>query len=476
MRPLGASGAALGGVLRAVRQLGLRALAMSIAAVLLLNLALLGAAGYLDARDAMRAGENSEPFVLPILTQTAAAAKLFDGMAPDARAAALDAFTSPMLRFTLIEDFSATPPVENPKAVYVPLISAFQDRLEGRPFSVYVRGDASVWGWRDNAASLLDEVILVVRLADGSGLAVETGAAYRRLIARHAFAYVLGALGIVLVGVLTWASVSYAQPLARLAAASSRFSRDLDAEPMAEAGPKPVRELAAALNAMQERLRELVAERATAVAAVAHDMRTYLTRLRMRAEFIDDPDQQARAVRDLDDLNRLLEDALALGESSARPAERAPLALAPFLRDFVSRRLEAVPAPALTLSIPEGLEAEVETDAADLLRVLDNLVDNALRYAGSAEIALAGEDAQAAATLFVRDDGPGVPEDMLEAITKPYARLETSRSRETGGAGLGLAIAVSRAARAGAALALSNRAGGGLEARLSFAPERRAEG
>ncbi len=465
----------MGGFFRAVRRLGLRALALTIGAMLLLNLAVLVAAGYFESREARRA-DNENLLSPPILAQTVAAARLLDRLDAAGRADALSAFNSPMLRLRLIDDFSTTPSIVDPKPAFVPILETFRERFGERPFSVYVREGAPRWRfWRGDHASLVDDLIIVLKLEDGKGLVAEPGVGFRRRIARLAFIYVIGAVGLILVGLMTWASVSYAQPLARLAAASARFSRDLDAEPMLEAGPKPVRDLAAALNDMQARLRGLVAERTTVLAAIAHDMRTYLTRLRMRAEFIEDPGQRDRAVRDLEDMTRLLEDALSLGAAEARPAERAPLALGAFLSDLAERRGDADGAARIALRLPAAGDRVVETDAVDLARAVNNLVDNALRYAGAAEIALTSTEG-GGVEIAVLDSGPGVPETHLEAMTRPFTRLESSRSRDTGGAGLGLAIAQARAARAGATLALANRPEGGLAARLSFPPERATRG
>lgn len=459
----------LGGLFRAVRQLGLRSLAATIGAMLALNLSVLGAAGYLDARDARRA-ENADLTGPPVLTQAIAAAALLDQIQDAAtRRAVIAAVNSPMLRVSLIEDFETAPPVVDPKPVFVPILETFRSRLDGRPFSVFVREAAVPPWWRlwEGQASIVDDLVLVLRLADGGGLVVEAGVDYRRRVARLAFVYLVGAIGLALVGLIAWASVSYAQPLGRLAAAATRFGADLDAEPVPETGPKPVRDLAATLNAMRRRLRELVAERTSALAAIAHDMRTYLTRLRLRAEFIEDATQRARAVRDLGDMTQLLEDALSLGEAETRPAEREPLDLAAFLEDLVERRRGGGAAAALFIAAP----ATVVTDRRDVARALNNLLDNALRYAGAVELRL-DRAAAGGVVVAVLDHGPGVPEDRLGDITKPFTRLESSRSRDTGGAGLGLAIALARAARAGATLTLANRPEGGLAAELIFPPER----
>ncbi|MEM9723843.1 MAG: HAMP domain-containing sensor histidine kinase [Pseudomonadota bacterium] len=450
-------------------KLGLRALALTVAAMLLLNFLVLVAASYLDTRKL----EDVDLFGPPLLRQAAAAATLLESLDDAQMRAALAALNSPMLHFEILDDFSATPSIEDPLPVIVPIIQTFRSRLQGRPFSVYVR-DRGYFGWRirRNTADIYEDIILVLRLKDGSGLAVELGTEYQRLLARNVYLYIVAVVGLVLVGLIAWASFSYAQPLARLAALSQRFSRDLQAEPMPADGPQPVRDLAAALNEMQRQLRNLVGERTATLAAIAHDMRTYLTRLRMRVEFIEGAEPRARAIRDLDDVTQLIEDALSLGEAGTRPPRRDDLDVAAFLTDFVERRRDMGADAEVSLAAPPGAAgARLATDEGDVTRALDNLVDNALRYGGSAAIT-AALTAEGGLEICVADRGPGVPEEMLETVTKPFIRLETSRSRETGGAGLGLAIAAARAERAGAGLKLANHQDGGLRASLAFPADR----
>lgn len=448
---------------QAVARLGLRALAVTIGAMAILNVTILIAAGALD-RDA-----DLDLLAPPIIGQAASAAALMDALAPATRAHALRALNSPMLRVEMIDDFADTPTVQNPAPVFVPIIAAYAAALGDRPFSVYLRREDTMRTRALRRARIVDDLIVVMRLADGSGLLVEAGAAYRRRIALDVIGYVVGVVGLGLIGLMTWASLSYARPLGRLAEASERFAETLDGAPLAERGPRPVRDLAAALNVMRARLARLMAERTTTLAAIAHDMRTYLTRLRMRAEFIDDGAQRDKAIVDLDDMGRLLEDALSLGRVSAEPPPLTTTDLAAFLRDFAERRAEAAPGR-LVWSVAAPAEgARALTSRPDLTRALDNLVDNALRYAGSAALTLSvgpGGDGSPIAEIALRDDGPGAPEAFLERITEPFTRLETSRSRETGGAGLGLAIAKARTERAGGVLQLSNHPSGGFWARI----------
>lgn len=448
-----------------VRRLGLRAIVLTIAAMAVLNISILTVLS-LTSRNF-----DQRLIAPPIMRQAAAAAALMDGLGPDERRVALAALNSPVLRFSLTPDFSETPPVQNPAPVFVPVLAAYAAVLGDRAFSVYLRVEKGFWFWR--SAALTDDLIIVMRLADGSGLVVETGATFRRAVALYAIALIVALAGVVLIGLMIWASLSYARPLGRLADASQHFVEQVkvnpELDPLPETGPKPVRELANALNLMNAQLVRMMAERTTTLAAIAHDLRTYLTRFRMRSEFIEDDAQREDAVRDCEDMAQLVENALMLGRSAVKPLAPERLELVAWLGDFVERR--AALGEPVTLSAAIGV-AVVSVAAPELKRVLNNLVDNALRYAGSATLSLteAGADLM---VIEVRDDGPGVPEAFLAQISEPFTRVEGSRSRDTGGAGLGLAIARTLVERSGGALTFSNRAAGGFCARVQL---RRADG
>lgn len=227
----------------------------------------------------------------PMVRQAAAAASLMDQHGPKTRPLALAALNSPLLRFALSESFDDTPPVENPAPVFVPLISMHQAVLGDGPFSVYRRGGGLRTGLL-RPATISDDIIIFVRLADGTEQIVSNDDAYRRLIGAYRVALAVAVLIIALIGLMTWASLSYARPLEQLARASRSFVKIANAaarQPLPEIGPRPVRELASALNLAGPRIVRAMTEQTTALAAIAHDLRTYLNRLRMRNEFTEDP-------------------------------------------------------------------------------------------------------------------------------------------------------------------------------------------
>jgi signal transduction histidine kinase len=276
---------------------------------------------------------------------------------------------------------------------------------------------------------------------------------------------VIGAVGaLALLGVLMLAVRQTTRPLGALSRGVRRFADDLDAPDLAVSGPREVRELATAFNEMKAHIRALVGDRTRVLGAIAHDLRTYLTRLRLRAEFIDDAEQRRRAVRDLDEMAALVDDTLFLADrESAPPAHPEPVALAPALAEIVDTHVEL--GDAVTLApVPDALGI-VATPLA-LRRVLDNLIVNGLRHGTCVVVTAAAESASA--TITVEDDGPGVPTEALSRLGLPFQRFDPSRSRETGGAGLGLAIVRALAGRDHASVHFEQAAPHGLRVVLQY--------
>jgi signal transduction histidine kinase len=226
-----------------------------------------------------------------------------------------------------------------------------------------------------------------------------------------------------------------------------------------ETGPSEVRDAARAFNVMQTTLREGIEERERFLAAVSHDLKTPVTRLRLRTEMLADSDLRDRFRTDLAEMQHMLEGALDYlrGEAIDEPIQPVDLvALAESLVDDFSAMAE------ITLHAPASLRVACRPKA--LKRALSNLIDNALKYGARAEISLVSKPDGLSVT--VDDDGPGLPEAELERVFEPFYRVEGSRSRDTGGAGLGLAIVRQIARGHGGEVRLANRPGGGLRAEL----------
>lgn len=246
----------------------------------------------------------------------------------------------------------------------------------------------------------------------------------------------------------------------RLTAPFQRLAEAARGEGRAEAfvgGPREAAEAARALDAMRDRLGEALKERTAIMAAVAHDLRTPLTGLRLRVEGLAEGPREA-AVADIARMERLIAQLLTYVRGEAAPWTPEPLDLADLARECVAR--QAAMGRDVTLTADGEHLVRGERDQLD--RALGNLIDNAVLYGDRAELVVAFDADEVVCTID--DAGPGLPPDQLEVVFSPFRRLEASRSRATGGAGLGLSISRSVVERSGGRVALSNRPEGGLRA------------
>jgi two-component system OmpR family sensor kinase len=251
------------------------------------------------------------------------------------------------------------------------------------------------------------------------------------------------------------------RPIRLFAQAAERLGSDPHAPPLEETGPTEVRDAAQAFNEMQTKLNRYVEGRTQMVASIAHDLRTPLTRLRFRAEQAD-PDIRDRMAADIEQMDGMISQALAYVRGETVRETPVPLDLSALVASVV-HDLNEVGADA---SVQSDESIRVMGESLNLRRAVGNLVENAIKFAGSAQVAVTTEPGLAVVT--VSDTGPGLPADELEAVFEPFQRGEKSRNRETGGAGLGLAVARGVARAHGGDVVLSNRPGGGLVARLTL--------
>lgn len=264
----------------------------------------------------------------------------------------------------------------------------------------------------------------------------------------------VGTLLAIVIGLSVWGTRRLTAPLRTLAGAAERLGLDVNAPPVPERGSDDVRHAIRAFNDMQARIRRFVEDRTRMIAAISHDLRTPITRLRLRAELVEDAEQQQKMLADLEDMETMINATLAFAREEANPEPRRPIDLAALLRDIC----ELLPHAQLTLE-PVG---SVTGQSVALRRGFANVIDNACKYGGEARIALS-EDGDAV-VVTVEDDGPGLPPEELERVFRPFYRVEQSRSRETGGTGLGLSVARAVFRAHGGDINLENRAGGGLRA------------
>jgi signal transduction histidine kinase len=252
-----------------------------------------------------------------------------------------------------------------------------------------------------------------------------------------------------------------ASPLRELTRATSQIGHG-SVIPVPERGPDETREIGRALNAMQERIHRLVAERTQALAAVSHDLRTPIGRLRLRLERVADAKERQAMASDLDDMQAMIESTLAYLRGDTDPEPSRVTNVASLLISVADASVDV--GRDVSYEGPGRALATVRPGA--MRRTVENLVDNAVRYGARARLSL--EVRAAVLVLRIDDDGPGIaPEDMTRAF-EPFTRLETSRNRETGGTGLGLTIARRTIDAAGGAITLCNRPEGGLRAELTL--------
>ncbi|MAM25134.1 MAG: two-component sensor histidine kinase [Rhodobacteraceae bacterium] len=241
-------------------------------------------------------------------------------------------------------------------------------------------------------------------------------------------------------------------PLNRLAQASERLGRGAGQGPIPVVGPREVRELTHAFNTMQERLTRFVSDRTQMLAALAHDLRSPLTALRVRAEMVDDPETRRSLVASSEELQHMIDATLDFAKGVGLHEEVRPTDLAELIEALQVEDLHVLGSAHLLVPVKP----------AAMRRALRNLIENAQRYGGCARVDWSLSDDTA--HIVIDDDGPGIPEEKLETVFDPYVRLETSRSLDTGGHGLGLSIARSIVLEHGGSIKLSNRAEGGLRA------------
>lgn len=301
-----------------------------------------------------------------------------------------------------------------------------------------------------------------VRLRDGSWVDIH----YRRWDETEAWpSHLMVQLLILVISVLGLSLTAVrwvTNPLIRLANAADELGKDMHRAPLDETGPLEVRRAAHAFNTMQARLVSYIQDRTRLLAAISHDLKTPITRLRLRTELLDDQRLRDKFEKDLDDMESMV------------------LATLDFMRGVDQQ--ESVQ-PVDIMALLESLQADAQDMGREvnivgsallpysgkpmaLKRCISNLIDNAIQYGRRATIEI--QDGADQLTLVIRDQGPGIPDAQLEQVFEPFYRLEGSRSRDSGGTGLGLSIARNIAQAHGGRLTLKNAANGGLEAMLTL--------
>jgi signal transduction histidine kinase len=272
----------------------------------------------------------------------------------------------------------------------------------------------------------------------------------------------LGLMVVTVVMFSLWAVRRLTGPIRTFAEAADRLGRDVQAPPLAETGPIEIRRATRAFNGMQERLRRLVENRTRMLAAISHDLRTPITQLRLRAEFIEDAEEQAKTLAALEEMEAMIASTLTFARDDALTEAPRTVDLAALVGSLCDDLADA--AKPVFYEVSDKIT--VTCRPAGLKRAVANLIENAVKYGDAARVSI-DTDAEAA-RIVVEDDGPGIPSAELENVFAPFYRVEKSRGSGPGGVGLGLSIVRAVADAHGGHVRLENREGGGLRATLEL--------
>lgn len=282
------------------------------------------------------------------------------------------------------------------------------------------------------------------------------------------FAVWLGFMILGVTGVVFLAVNRLTHPLALVEEAARRIGPGGELPVLPERGPTEVRAAAAAINRLSARLKAAMDSRMRIVAGAAHDLRTPLTRMRLRAEFIVDEDERAQWLSDLAELDRIADSAIRLVREEVEGGALETVWLDRLAAE-VARELREI---GLSIAVLAAAPARVAGRPLSLKRAVRNLAINAATHGGGARLAVSADAERV--VLVIEDDGPGIPEALMGRVFEPFFRVDPARHVKIPGAGLGLAIANEIIARHGGRLTLANRPGGGLLQRVEL-PAARAE-
>jgi len=259
-----------------------------------------------------------------------------------------------------------------------------------------------------------------------------------------------------------WFARRLSYGLARFAAAAEEFGRSAEAPPLPETGPVELGLATQAFNRMQERLRRFVHDRTQMLAAISHDLRTPLTRMRLRAEFVDDEEQRSKMLHDIAEMETMISATLAFARDDITREPRQE----EDLDELLDTLCETMGETGQEVRYVAVGPVPVRCSPLALRRAFANLLENAVKYGQRARITL--KQAPGQVIVEIDDDGPGIPTDMQEAVFQPFFRLESSRNRDTGGVGLGLSVARTIIRGHGGDITLANRPEGGLHATITL--------
>ncbi len=274
------------------------------------------------------------------------------------------------------------------------------------------------------------------------------------------FVLSISIMAVAVVALSVWVVRRLTAPLAAFARASERLGVDVNAPPLPEHGPGEVRRAARTFNEMQERLRRYVGDRTRMLAAISHDLRTPITRMRLRSELVEDGEQQKKMIADLDEMEAMIASVLTFARDDAAEEPREVLDLGALVQSVCDDMTDAD----LPVDFRHEGRLAVACRPRALRRALANVISNAVKYGERARVELI--EGQGQVTVRIDDDGPGIPDGEIEKVFEPFYRLERSRSRESGGTGLGLCVARTIVRAHGGDVTLGNLPDSGLRAEV----------
>lgn len=341
---------------------------------------------------------------------------------------------------------------------------AISDQPQHKNNSLHVMGEHNMQHMKGTGMGLPDALVFYaqVKLNDGTWVTFENSIAEEVFSGSTVLLLILAILIITVLSISLLAVRWVTRPLTMLTQAANKLGGDINQPPLSEVGATEVQQAAKAFNSMQSRLQNFIEDRSRLLRAISHDLKTPITRMRLRAEMLDDEQQRDSFIKNLDEMQSIATETL------------------DFLRaDDAQEKLQPIDVCALLDAIKNDvaeLGQHIELDACEskkcrarpmaLKRCVSNLVENALKYACDVRISTQQNNQQLIIT--VSDSGSGIPEEKLESVFEPFYRLESSRNRETGGTGLGLSIARNIALSHGGDLRLVNKPEGGLLAILTL--------
>ena len=287
--------------------------------------------------------------------------------------------------------------------------------------------------------------------------------AYSRLLSTQLLSLLVELIVFSSIFIALWSVNRFTKPLKRIKFSTERLGIDLQTKPLDIYGPTVVREVSQALNEMQKRILQLIRNRTQMLAAISHDLRTPIMRARLRLQFLPDNEHKTRLLVDLEEMEKMISEALSFARQDSKSEDKKQLDLVSLLESICNDSVDL--GHDVTFKHSHQRIGFVGRPLA-LKRAFTNLVNNAVRYAGNADVSLSKRGKHL--IVWVDDNGPGIPEEALDKVFEPFYRAEQSRSRETGGVGLGLAVARDVVRAHHGKIKVQNKKTGGLRVVVAF--------